>query len=145
MACPVPTTQGMPSSRLTIAACAVLPPRSVTIAAARFIAGTKSGVVISATRTSPCFTLSIWEASGTIFTAPEAMPGLAGAPDRSTGCVISATVSASAFIVVTGRVWTIKISSPSIAHSKSWGNWYSSSMYFPILATAIMSSSANFC
>ena len=58
----VPTTQGMPSSRLTMAAWAVLPPRLVTMATARFMAGTKSGVVISATRTSPVFTLSICDA-----------------------------------------------------------------------------------
>ena len=35
-----PTTQGMPSSRLTMAAWEVRPPASVTMAAARFIAGT---------------------------------------------------------------------------------------------------------
>ncbi len=36
----VPTIAGIPISRETIAACDVLPPRSVTIALAFFIAGT---------------------------------------------------------------------------------------------------------
>ena len=48
-----PTTAGMPSSRATIAAWQVRPPRLVTIAAARFITGSQSGVVVSATSTSP--------------------------------------------------------------------------------------------
>ena len=45
MALPVPTIAGRPSSRLTIAACEVRPPWSVTIAAARFMIGTQSGSV----------------------------------------------------------------------------------------------------
>src|SRR6476659_7460955 len=49
----VPTTQGIPSSRETIAACDVIPPASVTTAAARRINGTQSGEVIAATRISP--------------------------------------------------------------------------------------------
>ena len=53
MALPVPTIAGRPSSRLTIAACEVRPPWSVTIAAARFMIGTQSGSVISVTRTEP--------------------------------------------------------------------------------------------
>ena len=49
-----PTTiAGMPSSRLTMAAWHVRPPRSVTTAAARFITGSQSGSVISVTSTSP--------------------------------------------------------------------------------------------
>ena len=50
---PVPTTAGMPSSRATIAAWQVRPPRLVTMAAAVFITGSQSGVVVSATSTSP--------------------------------------------------------------------------------------------
>ena len=50
---PVPTTQGTPSSRETIAAWQVMPPESVTIAAARRISGTQSGAVMCATSTSP--------------------------------------------------------------------------------------------
>ena len=48
-----PTTAGMPSSRATMAAWQVRPPRSVTTAAAVFITGSQSGVVVSATSTSP--------------------------------------------------------------------------------------------
>ena len=48
-----PTTAGTPSSRATIAAWQVRPPRLVTIAAAVFITGSQSGVVVSATSTSP--------------------------------------------------------------------------------------------
>ena len=48
-----PTTQGTPSSRDTIAAWHVMPPPSVTTAAARRIVGTQSGLVIGATSTSP--------------------------------------------------------------------------------------------
>ena len=49
----VPTTQGTPSSRLTMAAWQVRPPRLVTIAAAIFMVGSQSGSVMSATSTSP--------------------------------------------------------------------------------------------
>ena len=50
---PVPTTAGTPSSRAMIAAWQVRPPRLVTMAAARFITGSQSGSVMSATSTSP--------------------------------------------------------------------------------------------
>ena len=53
VASPVPTTAGMPSSRATMAAWQVRPPRLVTIAAARFITGSQSGSVMSVTRMSP--------------------------------------------------------------------------------------------
>ena len=53
VAVPVPTRQGMPSSRETIAAWQVMPPESVTIAAARRISGTQSGAVMWVTSTSP--------------------------------------------------------------------------------------------
>ncbi len=53
VASPVPTTAGMPSSRAMIDAWQVRPPRLVTIAAAVFITGSQSGVVVSATSTSP--------------------------------------------------------------------------------------------
>ncbi len=53
MASAVPTTAAMPSSRATMAAWQVRPPRLVTSAAARFITGSQSGVVVSATSTSP--------------------------------------------------------------------------------------------
>ena len=50
---PVPTTAGMPNSRATMAAWQVRPPRLVTMAAARFMIGSQSGVVLSVTSTSP--------------------------------------------------------------------------------------------
>ena len=51
VASPVPTTAGMPSSRAMIDAWQVRPPRLVTIAAAVFMTGSQSGVVVSATST----------------------------------------------------------------------------------------------
>jgi hypothetical protein len=48
-----PTMAGMPSARATMAAWQVRPPRLVTTAAAVFITGSQSGVVVSATSTSP--------------------------------------------------------------------------------------------
>ena len=45
-----PTMHGMPSSRDTIAACEVMPPASVTIAAARRMIGTQSGEVMVVTK-----------------------------------------------------------------------------------------------
>ncbi len=53
VAVPQPTTAGMPSSRAMMAAWQVRPPRFVTIAEARFITGSQSGSVMSATSTSP--------------------------------------------------------------------------------------------
>ena len=53
MAFSVPTTHGTPSSRLTMAAWQVRPPRLVTMARAIFIVGSQSGSVMSATSTSP--------------------------------------------------------------------------------------------
>ena len=58
VALPVPTMHGRPNSRDTIAACAVRPPLSVTIAATRRITGSQSGSVISATSTSPACTVA---------------------------------------------------------------------------------------
>ena len=52
VALPVPTIQGMPSSRETMAAWDVRPPLSVIIAPAIFIIGSQSGSVISVTNTS---------------------------------------------------------------------------------------------
>ena len=49
----VPTTAGTPSSRLTMAAWQVRPPRLVTMAAAFFMVGSQSGSVLSVTSTSP--------------------------------------------------------------------------------------------
>ena len=53
-----------------IAAWQVRPPRLVTIAAARFITGSQSGSVMSATSTSPACTRSICAADFTSRTSP---------------------------------------------------------------------------
>ena len=105
-----------------MAAWAVRPPRSVTMAAARFIAGTKSGVVISATRTSPWRTMSISEALTTTLAGPAATPGLAAAPLRSTGAVSASPSSSTpprSVSTVTARDWTMNSSPFSSAHSMS--------------------------
>ena len=70
VAVPVPTTAGMPSSRAMIAAWQVRPPRLVTIAEARFMIGSQSGSVMSATSTSPAVNSSIWSMSVSTRTAP---------------------------------------------------------------------------
>ncbi len=70
MALPVPTTAGMPSSRAMIAAWQVRPPRLVTIAEARFMIGSQSGSVMSATSTSPREKSAIWSMSLKTLTAP---------------------------------------------------------------------------
>ena len=79
----VPTTHGTPSSRDTMAAWQVIPPSSVTIAAARVIAGTMSGVVIVVTRTSPARSSSISAALSRSRATPPAIPGLAPNPRTS--------------------------------------------------------------
>ena len=66
----VPTTAGMPSSRAMIAAWQVRPPRLVTIAEARFMIGSQSGSVMSATRTSPASKSCICSTDASTFTAP---------------------------------------------------------------------------
>jgi hypothetical protein len=73
VALPVPTMAGNPSSRLTIAACDVRPPWSVTIAAARFMIGSQSGSVISVTRISPSSNVPRSVGSFSLRTLPAAM------------------------------------------------------------------------
>ncbi len=58
VASPVPTTAGIPSSRLTIAAWQVRPPWSVTIPDTISMIGPHAGSVISVTRMSPALTRS---------------------------------------------------------------------------------------
>ncbi|VVC04239.1 Uncharacterised protein [Candidatus Burarchaeum australiense] len=80
----VPTMHGMPISRETIAACAVMPPEFVMMPTAFFIAGTKSGVVISVTRIAPFSIFSISLDETIILTGPLAVPGEAARPLVST-------------------------------------------------------------
>ena len=73
VASPVPTTAGMPSSRAMIDAWQVRPPRLVTIAAAVFMTGSQSGVVVSATSTSPGLKSARCVRFSIRLTAPEAI------------------------------------------------------------------------
>ena len=74
----------------------VIPPASVTIALAFFIAGTQSGAVIAVTRISPSLNSSI--SSGLMITCalPAALPGDAGKPltTISRSVVVATLVSA---------------------------------------------------
>ncbi|MPN13156.1 hypothetical protein SDC9_160476 [bioreactor metagenome] len=76
----VPTTQGVSSSLDMMAAWQVMPPSSVTMPAALFMAGTMSGMVMEVTRISPSFTMSRLIESSYITTRPDAIPGLAPRP-----------------------------------------------------------------
>ena len=75
-----PTMHGRPSSRATIAACDVMPPASVTIAAARRMIGTQSGDVMCVTRISPACIAPSSAGDSSTRTAPVARPGLAPKP-----------------------------------------------------------------
>jgi len=71
---PVPTIAAIQFSGNN-AAWEVRPPRSVIIATAFFIAGTKSGFVEGATRISPSFIFRLFGARNN-FTGPDAIPDL---------------------------------------------------------------------
>ena len=113
----VPTIAGTPSSRLTIAAWQVLPPASVTSAAARRIVGTQSGDVIAATSTSPSTSRSPSFGEVRTRTAPDA----AGYRPRARAGAARRDVGPSSASVVIGRDCTMNSSSPRYAHSMSWG------------------------
>ena len=85
VASPQPTTAGMPSSRAMIAAWHVRPPRLVTIADARFITGSQSGSVMSATSTSPVSTRAISRMSRMTRAGPAPMRWPMLRPVASTG------------------------------------------------------------
>ena len=117
VAVPEPTTAGMPSSRATIAAWQVMPPESVTIAAARRIIGTQSGAVMRATSTSPS-ARSAAVREETMRTGPLAEPGAAPSPWRSTS-----PAGGPWCRVVIGRACSIQSAPPSSkAHSVSCGS-----------------------
>ena len=118
-----PTTHGTPSSRVTIAAWQVMPPPSVTTAAARRIVGTQSGVVIGATRTSP--SLEGRPSFGLAGRAPAggragraASPAAAAVDLGRHRCCIG-TIPLN---VVIGRDCTRKRLPPANAHSMSCGS-----------------------
>ncbi len=79
-----PTTAGTPSSRDTMAAWHVIPPPSVTTAAARRMTGTQSGLVIGATNTSPACSRSAWSGVRSTRTTPAARPADAARPRTRT-------------------------------------------------------------
>src|SRR3989338_7917693 len=79
----VPITHGFFISRATMAAWEVMPPISVTNAAARIIAGKKSGVDVVVTRISPLSTWALSFGESTIFTLPLIIPGYATSPKTS--------------------------------------------------------------
>ena len=125
MARRVPTTHGTRSSRLTIAAWQVMPPPSVTSAAARRMAGTQSGVVMRATRISPGCSSAAWaterqdphgpgdQARRGAEALDQRLRQRAGPPsDRRTGDPS----------VVIGRDCTTAMAPSAIAHSMSWGS-----------------------
>jgi hypothetical protein len=82
----VPSTAGMPSSRATMAAWEVRPPRSVTMPAAIFMIGSQSGSVLSVTRISPfsnrakSLGLAITRARPTAIPSPTARPWASVSP-----------------------------------------------------------------
>ena len=120
----MPTTQGMPSSRETIAAWQVMPPESVTIAAARRISGTQSGAVMWVTRTSPSCSRAASSREAITRTVPLGdAGGGAEAPEQlPAGGGLRAGSPPVPPVLVTGRDCSIQtLPSSSIAHSVSWG------------------------
>src|SRR5664280_824698 len=99
VACPVPTTAGMPYSRQTIAAWLITPPTSVTQAPILANAGAHDGEVVGATRISPS---SSCPTSLTVLhtrALPSMMPGLPAKPFNSvmvSGSFTSCTAAQSA-------------------------------------------------
>ncbi len=115
-----------------MAAWQVIPPPSVTSAAARRMVGTQSGLVIGATRISPRCSVAPWSGAVRIRTAPETRPGEAARPLSSTAAPeLSGAAGAPAataradpaacgpIIVVIGRDCTIASRPPAYAHSTS--------------------------
>jgi len=111
--CSVPTIAGSPSSRLTIAAWQVRPPRLVMIAEAFFMAGSQSGSVLSATRISPSLNS---RRNSTLRdnphrTARDAFPDAPAGDEHGTPRSLSRKVcTTSRFLpacTVSGRAWTM--------------------------------------
>lgn len=108
-----------------MAAWQVMPPPSVTRAAARRMVGTQSGLVMGATRISPVTSCSPSRGSASTRTSPLARPAEAASPLTRTRAAASAPVvpagSAAVPRVVIGRDWTSTARPSAIAHSVSWG------------------------
>ena len=118
----------MPSSRAMIAAWQVRPPRFVTIAEARFMMGSQSGSVMSATSTSPAENSCIRSTDWSTRTAPDpifcpiARPSTSTSPrpSRRNRCT---DVADRRDCTVSGRAWRMysRPSTPSLPHSMSIG------------------------
>ena len=126
VALPQPTTAGIPSSRATIAAWQVRPPRLVTMAEARFITGSQFGSVMSVTSTSPGCTSAMWLASATRHTLPLPMRWPIARPvARTADCCLSLKRRNMSCVpcacTVSGRACRIYSlpSVPSLPHSMS--------------------------
>src|SRR4029453_8179278 len=78
----VPVTAGTPYSRQTMAAWAVTPPTSVTVAPILPKMGAQLGAVRGATRISPAWISPIWSAEKITRAGPSATPGAAAKPLR---------------------------------------------------------------
>src|SRR5215207_2207634 len=74
----VPVTAGRPYSRQTMAAWAIIPPTSVTVAPILPKIGAQLGAVRGATRISPAWTSPIWSAEKITRAGPSATPGGGG-------------------------------------------------------------------
>ena len=112
VASPVPTTAGIPSSRAMIDAWQVRPPRLVTIAAAVFMTGSQSGVVVSATSTWPGLNSARCVRFSIRFTAPEAIRSPTERPSasispRPSSTYVSSAVTLCCEATVSGRAWTM--------------------------------------
>ncbi len=94
-----------------IAAWQVRPPRSVTIAAARFMTGSQSGSVMSVTRMSPSCTRCISDARSITLTLPVAMRAPTALPVSSGSPAPSMRKRSSTrperLCTVSGRAWTM--------------------------------------
>ena len=112
IAADAPTIAGTPSSRATMAAWQVRPPRSVTIAAAVFITGCQSGVVVSATRISPGRNAASSPGAFTTRTGPDAIASPIARPRAKTSprvfnAYVFSDVSERREATVSGRAWTM--------------------------------------
>ncbi len=124
---PVPTTAGMPSSRAMIAAWQVRPPRLVTMAEARFMIGSQSGSVMSATSTSPSLNSCIWSIEVITRAAPAPIFWPIARPSTTTSpplvSIRKRCCTPARDITVSGRAWRMysSPSRPSLPHSMSIG------------------------
>ncbi len=150
VACPVPTTAGMPSSRAIRAACEVAPPVSVIIARTFFKAGMKVGLVISVTKISPCLISA--RSSGLCIkrTGPVSIPSDAPTPwaiscPREPGALVVllcwlGTVAEFSVMGADSKKYKISFSKP---HSTFWGREKCRSIFLLQRKSVLISSGDN--